>query len=109
VLYLRRVEDSERIKETLASLSKLAVVGAGWIGLEVAAAARLAGVEVTIIERSELPLLRVLGPEVAEIFADLHRRHGVDLRPDVQVAEIAGAGGRVRGVRLVGDEGAVDA
>ena len=55
-------------------------VGAGWIGLEAAAAARTAGAEVTVVETLELPLLRVLGPEVAATFADLHRGHGVDLR-----------------------------
>ena len=56
------------------------VIGAGWIGLEVAAAARMAGVEVTVLEAADLPLLRVLGPEVAQVFAGLHREHGVDLR-----------------------------
>ena len=55
-------------------------MGAGWIGLEVAAAARTAGCDVTVVEALDLPLLRVLGPEVAATFADLHRAHGVDLR-----------------------------
>jgi 3-phenylpropionate/trans-cinnamate dioxygenase ferredoxin reductase component len=104
VLYLRRVEDSEQIKETLGSVSRIAVIGGGWIGLEVTAAARLAGVEVTLVEQAELPLLRVLGPEVAEIFADLHRGHGVDLRFGEQLEEITGDGDRVRGVRLSGGE-----
>jgi 3-phenylpropionate/trans-cinnamate dioxygenase ferredoxin reductase component len=104
VLYLRRVEDSEQIRDTLGTASRIAVIGGGWIGLEVAAAARLAGVEVTLIEQAELPLLRVLGPEVAEIFADLHRRHEVELRFGAQIEEITGDGGRVRGVRLSGGE-----
>ena len=104
LLYLRRVEDSEQIRETFGSVSRIAVIGGGWIGLEVTAAARLAGVEVTLIERSELPLLRVLGPEVAEIFADLHRGHGVDLRFGEQIEEITGNGGRARGVRLSSGE-----
>jgi NADPH-dependent 2,4-dienoyl-CoA reductase/sulfur reductase-like enzyme len=56
------------------------VVGGGWIGLEVAAAARTAGTEVTVVEAAELPLLGVLGPEMGRVFADLHRSHGVDLR-----------------------------
>lgn len=56
------------------------MIGAGWIGLEVAAAAREAGSEVTVFESAELPLLRVLGPTVAQVFADLHCDHGVDLR-----------------------------
>ena len=100
VHYLRRVADSDRIKETFAAASRVAVIGAGWIGLETTAAARLAGVEVTVLEAAELPLLRVLGREVAEVFADLHREHGVDLRLGVQVAEITGSDGRADGVRL---------
>jgi 3-phenylpropionate/trans-cinnamate dioxygenase ferredoxin reductase component len=63
------------------------IIGAGWIGLEVAAAARVAGVEVTAVEVAELPLLHVLGPQVAPVFADLHRNHGVDLGLGAQVAD----------------------
>ncbi|MEU3561043.1 FAD-dependent oxidoreductase [Kitasatospora sp. NPDC006786] len=100
VLYLRRVEDSDRIKAALRPGARIAVIGAGWIGLEVAAAAREAGAEVTVLEALELPLLRVLGREVAQVFADLHREHGVDLRFGVKVAELTGEGGTVNGVRL---------
>ena len=100
VLYLRRVGDSDRIRTTLQTATRIAVIGAGWIGLETAAAARSAGVEVTVLEAAELPLLRVLGREVAESFAGLHREHGVDLRFGVQVAEITGSAGRADGVRL---------
>jgi 3-phenylpropionate/trans-cinnamate dioxygenase ferredoxin reductase component len=100
VLYLRRVGDSDQIKETFAAASRVAVIGAGWIGLETAAAARTAGVEVTILETAELPLLRVLGREAAQVFAGLHRDHGVDLRFGVQVALITALGSRVGGVRL---------
>jgi len=100
VLYLRRVSDSDQIKAAFAAASRVAVIGAGWIGLETTAAARAAGVEVTVLEAAELPLLRVLGREVAEVFAGLHREHGVDLRFGVQVAEITGSGGRADGVRL---------
>jgi 3-phenylpropionate/trans-cinnamate dioxygenase ferredoxin reductase component len=100
VLYLRRVGDSDRIKTAFQNASRIAVIGAGWIGLECAAAARSAGVEVTILETAELPLLRVLGSEAAQVFADLHREHEVDLRFGVQVAEITGSGGKADGVRL---------
>ncbi|MGW3076649.1 NAD(P)/FAD-dependent oxidoreductase [Kitasatospora sp. NPDC001132] len=100
VLYLRRVEDSDRIEEALRPGARIAVIGAGWIGLEVAAAAREAGAEVTVLEALELPLLRVLGREVAQVFADLHREHGVDLRFGVKVAELTGDGGTVNGVKL---------
>jgi 3-phenylpropionate/trans-cinnamate dioxygenase ferredoxin reductase component len=100
VLYLRRVADSDRIKDAFRSASRVAVIGAGWIGLETAAAGRAAGVEVTMLERGELPLLRVLGREAAKVFADLHRDHAVDLRCGVQVAEITGSDGRASGVQL---------
>ncbi len=93
VLYLRTVADCDRLKDTLGHATRIAVIGAGWIGLEVAAAARAAGVGVTVLEAADLPLLRVLGPEVGEVFAKLHRDHGVDLRFGVGVTEIAGAGG----------------
>lgn len=100
VLYLRRIGDSDRIKAALDGASRVAVIGAGWIGLETAAAARTVGAEVTVLEMSELPLLRVLGREVAEVFARLHAEHDVDLRFGVQVAEITGSGGAAKGVRL---------
>jgi 3-phenylpropionate/trans-cinnamate dioxygenase ferredoxin reductase subunit len=100
VLYLRRVQDSDRIKEAFQTAARVAVIGAGWIGLETAAAARAAGAEVTVLETAELPLLRVLGREVAQVFAGLHIEHGVDLRCGVQVAEITGTDGRAGGVRL---------
>ena len=102
VFYLRRVADSDRLRETFASVSRIAVIGGGWIGLETAAAARTAGVEVAVLEAAELPLLRVLGRETAQVFANLHRDHGVDLRCGVQVAEITGRNGEVSGVRLAG-------
>jgi len=100
VLYLRRVSDSDQIRATFQTASRIAVIGAGWIGLETAAAARAAGVDVTVLEAAELPLLRVLGREVAQVFAGLHRDHGVDLRFGVQVDRITVSGGRADGVRL---------
>ena len=103
VLYLRTLADCDRLKGVLGSVRRIAVIGAGWIGLEVAAAARTVGIEVTVIEVADLPLLRVLGREVAEIFARLHRDHDVGLRLGAQVAEIRGVGGRVAGVRLADD------
>ncbi|MEV7773662.1 FAD-dependent oxidoreductase [Kitasatospora sp. NPDC086791] len=100
VLYLRTAEDSDRIRAALRPGARIVVIGAGWIGLEVAAAARTSGAEVTVLEALELPLLRVLGREVAEVFAELHREHGVDLRFGVKVAELTGDGGTVTGVTL---------
>ena len=100
VHYLRTLDDSDVLRATLAAASRLVVIGAGWIGLEVTAAARLAGVEVTVVETADLPLLRVLGPEVAQVFADLHLEHHVDLRFKASLAEILTDDGAASGVRL---------
>ncbi|KOG75910.1 FAD-dependent oxidoreductase [Streptomyces flaveolus] len=100
VLYLRRVGDSERLKSAFTEGARIVVVGGGWIGLETAAAARTAGAEVTVLEHAELPLLKVLGREAAEVFAGLHRDHGVDLRPHAEIERVTGTGGRVDGVQL---------
>ncbi|MDH6114910.1 3-phenylpropionate/trans-cinnamate dioxygenase ferredoxin reductase subunit [Kitasatospora sp. MAP12-15] len=101
VHYLRRVGDSDRLRAAFRSAGRLVVIGAGWIGLETAAAARSAGVEVTVLERAELPLLRVLGREVAEIFAALHRENGVGFRFGARVESLVGGpDGAVTGVRL---------
>src|SRR5437773_6435599 len=64
VLYLRSHADSDAIKSTFGEDRRLVIIGAGWIGLEVAAAARSAGTDVTIVEMAEQPLLNVLGPEL---------------------------------------------
>jgi 3-phenylpropionate/trans-cinnamate dioxygenase ferredoxin reductase subunit len=93
VVTLRTLEDSDRIKQSFGEGKKVVIVGAGWIGLEVASAARMAGTDVTVFETAELPLLAVLGPKVATVFADLHREHGVDLRlgTGVTPADLEGA------------------
>ncbi len=100
VLYLRSAGDSDRIRAAFQGASRVAVIGAGWIGLETAAAARGAGAEVTVLEMADLPLLRVLGRQVAQVFADLHKDNGVDLRCGVQISEITGRGGKAAGLRL---------
>jgi 3-phenylpropionate/trans-cinnamate dioxygenase ferredoxin reductase subunit len=100
VHYLRTVGDSERIKETLGDGVRLVVIGAGWIGLEVASTAKQAGATVTVLESAELPLLRVLGPELAAVFRDLHEANGVDLRFGVSSEAIETNDGAVTGVRL---------
>ncbi|WP_407344932.1 NAD(P)/FAD-dependent oxidoreductase [Pengzhenrongella phosphoraccumulans] len=92
VVYLRQLEDCDRLRIAFGESSRLAIIGAGWIGLEVAAAARARGLEVTVLETADLPLLRVLGPEVAQVFADLHRAHGVHLLTGVQVAGLTEEG-----------------
>ncbi|MFG1999677.1 NAD(P)/FAD-dependent oxidoreductase [Spirillospora sp. NPDC048911] len=91
--YLRSMGDSAKLREAIAHGGRRVVVaGAGWIGLETAAAARTYRNDVTVIEPESAPLHRVLGPEVGEIFAGLHRKHGVDLRLDQGVAGFWGAG-----------------
>jgi 3-phenylpropionate/trans-cinnamate dioxygenase ferredoxin reductase component len=77
--YLRDLADADRIKGRLGAGGRLVVVGAGWIGAEVAASARQQGAEVTLLERDPAPLAGVLGSEVARIYAQLHRDHGVEL------------------------------
>jgi len=108
VLYLHRLEDADALKSAFAGASRVAIVGAGWIGLETAAAARTAGAEATVMELAPLPLVGVLGPEIAAAYADLHRAHGVDLRLGVRVEAIVGDGQRATGVRL-GDGTVVEA
>lgn len=98
VHYLRTLEDSTRLHDALATAKRLAVVGAGWIGSEVAASARQMGVEVTLIDMAQTPIQAVVGPEVGAVFADLHRDHGVDLRMNETIESFLGTD-RVTGVR----------
>ncbi len=91
VLYLRRIEDSDRIREVIRS-GRLVVVGAGFIGAEVAASARSRGAEVTVLEKNHVPLNRAVGEEMGEVYAAIHRDHGVDLRTEDGVASVEEAG-----------------
>jgi 3-phenylpropionate/trans-cinnamate dioxygenase ferredoxin reductase subunit len=100
VLYLRRLEDSDRIRAAFAGTPRVVIVGAGWIGLETAAAARVAGLSVTVLEQAEAPLARILGSRMSSVFSGLHRDNGVDLRCGVGISELTGTSGHVTGVRL---------
>jgi 3-phenylpropionate/trans-cinnamate dioxygenase ferredoxin reductase component len=91
VRYLRTLDDSNALRSAFRPGTRVVVVGAGWIGLETAAAARVAGATVTVLENAELPLLRVLGRRMATVFADLHLAHGVDLRCGVTVSAVRAA------------------
>lgn len=83
-----------RLRDRLAAGGRVVVVGGSWAGLEVAAAARAQGASVVLLEADPTPLFRVLGPELGEVLADVHRAHGVDVRPGVQVTGVeAGPGG----------------
>ncbi|MGV0597456.1 NAD(P)/FAD-dependent oxidoreductase [Mycolicibacterium porcinum] len=108
VHFLRTIDDAAALSDALTPGSTLAVVGAGWIGLEVAAGARGRDVNVTVVEAARLPLLAALGAEVGEVFAQLHRDHGVDLRLDQSVQEITTDNGSATGLRL-GDGSTVTA
>jgi 3-phenylpropionate/trans-cinnamate dioxygenase ferredoxin reductase subunit len=102
VLYLRTTADCEAIRERIEAGGRLVTIGAGWIGAEVAASAKQKGCEVTLIEMAQLPLERVLGPELGAIYRDIHVEHGVDFIGGASVEAIEGEG-RVEAVRLAGD------
>ncbi|NMD63750.1 UNVERIFIED_ORG: NAD/ferredoxin-dependent reductase-like protein [Nocardia globerula] len=100
VHYIRTIDQASSLLKALSADKKLVVVGAGWIGLEIAASARGFGVEVTILEHASLPLEATLGPEMGEVFAALHRANGVDLRTSTDVKSIAVTDGVASGVTL---------
>ncbi|WP_326808602.1 MULTISPECIES: FAD-dependent oxidoreductase [unclassified Streptomyces] len=109
VHHLRRLAHADRLRGVLSALGQenghLVIAGAGWIGLEVAAAARSYGAEVTVVEPEPAPLHTVLGPELGALFADLHREHGVRFHFGARLTEIVGEGGLVHHVRTDdGDE-----
>ncbi|MFD6358690.1 NAD(P)/FAD-dependent oxidoreductase [Streptomyces roseolus] len=103
VHHLRRLSHSERLRDELKALGRdnghLVIAGAGWIGLEVAAAARTYGAEVTVVEYEPTALHRVLGPELGQLFADLHTGHGVRFHFGARITEITGQDGMVLAVR----------
>lgn len=100
VHYLRTIDDAAALTSLLTEGASLAIVGAGWIGLEVAAGARERGVTVTVVEAAEVPLMAALGREAGEVFAAMHRDHGVDLRLDTTVDKITTSAGTATGLRL---------
>jgi 3-phenylpropionate/trans-cinnamate dioxygenase ferredoxin reductase component len=98
--YLRDFRDSDALRGVLDQGGRMAVIGAGWIGSEVAASARQKGLEVTLIEQASTPLEGVLGRELGEIYAAIHRDHGVEVLTgagveSVEPGRVALAGGRV--------------
>ncbi|WP_343572179.1 FAD-dependent oxidoreductase [Mycobacterium sp.] len=100
VHYLRHYDDASNLDTSLKEGSSLAVIGAGWIGLEVAASARQRGVDVTVVETAKVPLSGAVGEEVGTVFAQLHRDHGVDLRLETEVTEITTEDGKATGLKL---------
>jgi 3-phenylpropionate/trans-cinnamate dioxygenase ferredoxin reductase component len=105
---MRNVDDADRINAAITELGEtgkpMVIIGGGWIGLEVAAAARQRNVEVTVLEAMDKPLLTVLGPEVGQIFGDLHTQHGVQLLTNAKVKGIETENGQATAV--ITDDGA---
>ena len=96
VFYLRDIDDSLMLRAKLTEGTRLAVIGAGFIGLEVAATARRRGAQVTVLELAPYPLARVAPPEIGQYLAALHRAKGVDLQTGVKVTAIEDAGKELR-------------
>ena len=84
---LRSLRDSERLREAIRKSNRLLLVGAGFIGAEVAASSRTLGKDVLLLEAAPVPLGRALGQDVGRIYADIHRSHGVDIRTGTTVSE----------------------
>ena len=93
VHYLREVADAVRLRDAIRGAGRVAVIGAGWIGSEVAASARQMGAEVVLIDPGPAPLRRVLGDEMGEVFRRLHADNGVQLRLESQVTAMGGEDG----------------
>ncbi len=91
VHYLRTLRDAVELGEAFAKGPRVVVIGAGFIGAEVAASARMLGCDVTVIEVLEVPLVRVLGEDIGAVYAQIHRDHGVNLRLGEGVERFDGA------------------
>ncbi len=101
VFYLRTLDDSDAIKARISAGTEVAVIGGGFIGLEIAGSAVTLGATVKVLEAADRPMGRSVAPEVADWFARMHRDRGVDLRLGVTVGALEGTGA-VSGVRLGG-------
>jgi 3-phenylpropionate/trans-cinnamate dioxygenase ferredoxin reductase subunit len=103
VRYLRTIDQSDALLGELRDGAQVVVIGAGWIGLETASAARRYGCTVTVVEVESLPLRRVLGDEVAAVYRDLHVAHGVEFRFNTGVREFGSLDDRLTSVVLDDD------
>ena len=104
VFGLRELDHALGLREALAAGPRVVVLGAGFIGCEVAAVLRERELDVTLVDLLDVPMQRALGRELGEVCAELHREHGVALRMGVKVDRIEGAGGRVSAVHLADGE-----
>lgn len=101
--YLRTLDDAIRLRAALLEASAAVVIGAGFIGLEVASSAASLGVDVTVLEALPVPLSRAIGDDMGNAIAEFHRRHGVKVRTGIAVESVVGSNG-VEGVRLARGE-----
>ena len=100
VMTFRTLEDSRRLRDALAGGGRnVVMVGSGWIGMELAAAASSYGNTVTLLGLEQVPLEAAIGPELGSFFRSLHESHGVRFRLPASAHEIMGEAGRVTGVR----------
>jgi 3-phenylpropionate/trans-cinnamate dioxygenase ferredoxin reductase component len=104
VVALRSLADADVLRERVQPGERLVVIGAGYIGLEAAAAARQLGHEVTVLEAAPRVLGRVTGEAVSAFYTNEHRAQGVDLRLDARIEALVGEGGKLTGVRLASGE-----
>ncbi|MGW5519182.1 NAD(P)/FAD-dependent oxidoreductase [Nocardia africana] len=107
VLALRTVADAAELRTAVLAGARLTIVGGGYVGLEVAAAARARGCEVTVVEREKRVLARVASPELSRILTESHRARGTHIVTGADVREIRGRDGRVAGV-ILGDGTEID-
>ena len=91
VMYLRSVEDSDALRERIGRSESIVIVGAGWIGCEVAASARQKGLDVTVLDPAKLPMERAIGPELGAIYRDIHADHGTRMLLETGVTGFEGS------------------
>lgn len=98
VYFLRTLDEARALRERINTAKKVVVIGAGFIGLEFAAAANQCGAKVTVIDVLDRPMARALSPQMAAIYTREHARKGVELLFNTQVARLNGANGQVQSV-----------
>lgn len=103
VHYLRGIDDVNRLRRELAPGKRMVIIGAGYIGLEVAAVCRSAGLDVTVVEMADRAMSRVVSPQISEYYQRLHEQHGVRFQLSAELAALHGAGS-VESVELVNGE-----
>ncbi|MFP7230881.1 FAD/NAD(P)-binding oxidoreductase [Bacillus subtilis] len=90
--YLKSLADARKLKESLQKIKRIAIIGAGFIGLEAAAVCREKGIEVSVIETGELPMSRLFGREVGQYLYDIHTQKGVKFLTNDSVSSFEGNG-----------------